>query len=86
MHSDSSPCKFRASARAVSKQKKRQWVFQISKSHPNACIEAAKMVVSNWKYNETQQTQRGCHQCGAMDDMDIIMIGGGGAPLGGETT
>ena len=42
-----------------------------------------KLEHSDWT---GRNTQCGCHQGWAMDDMDIIMLAGGGAPCGGETT
>ena len=58
MHSDSSPCKFRADL--VLRRSKRRG-YGAPKAHPNACIEAAKMhlamlpLVFNCKYQKTQR-------------------------------
>ena len=58
MHSDSSPCKFRADL--VLRRSKRRG-YGSSKAHPNAFIEAAKMqlamlpLVFNCKYQKTQR-------------------------------
>ena len=40
-----------------------------------------KLEHSDWT---GRKTQCGCHEGWAMDDMDIIMLAGGGAPCGGK--
>ena len=61
MHSDSSPCKFRADLEDLVLCRTKRRGYGSSKAHPNAFIEAAKMylamlpLVFNCKYQKTQK-------------------------------